>query len=51
MLVMSAHHRNLKDRLFGRSISKAMSFYAKIPLLVFHHTRNKSNHVADKLIF
>ena len=55
ILVMSAHHRNIKDRLFGRSISKAMSFYTKIPLLVFHHERNKSDdaadHIVDKLIF
>ena len=55
MLVMSAHHRNLKDRLFGRSVSKAMSFYIKIPLLVFHRKRIKSDnaadHIVDKLIF
>ena len=55
MLVMSAHHRNLKDRLFGRSVSKAMSFYTKIPLLVFHHKRSKldnaADHIVDKLIF
>ena len=55
MLVMSAHQRNLKDKLFGKSNTKLMSFYIKIPLLVFHHKRNKSDnaadHIIDKLIF
>ena len=55
MLVMSAHHRNFKDKLFGRSHTKAMALYVKIPLLVFHHERNKSDdaadHIVDKLIF
>ncbi|MHB8260233.1 MAG: universal stress protein [Bacteroidia bacterium] len=50
MLVLSAHHRNLMDKLFGKSITKELSFYLKIPLLVFHHERNKSDNAADHTV-
>ena len=50
MLVMSAHHRNLRDKLFGRSITKEMAFYTKIPLMVFHHKRNKSDDESDHVL-
>jgi nucleotide-binding universal stress UspA family protein len=55
LLVMSAHHRNLMDKLFGKSITKVMAFYLKVPLMVFHHHRTKLDDASDqtvaKLIF
>ena len=55
MLVMSAHHRSIMDKLFGKSITKVMAFYLKVPLMVFHHHRTKlddaSDHTVAKLIF
>lgn len=55
MLVMSAHHRSLMDKLFGKSITKVMAFYLEVPLMVFHHHRTKlddaSDHTVAKLIF
>lgn len=50
MLVVSAHHRNVMDKLFGKSITKELSFYLNTPLLVFHHERNKSDNAADHAI-
>jgi nucleotide-binding universal stress UspA family protein len=54
MLVMSAHQRSLMDKLFGKSITKVMAFYLKIPLMVFHHHRTKlddaTDHAVTKLI-
>jgi nucleotide-binding universal stress UspA family protein len=46
LLVMSAHHRNLMDKLFGKSITKVLLFYLQIPLMVFHHKLTKSNNTA-----
>ncbi|HXU27994.1 MAG TPA: universal stress protein [Bacteroidia bacterium] len=55
MLVMSAHYRNLMDKLFGKSITKVMALYLKTPLMIYHHKRNKSDNATDyaveKLIF
>jgi len=55
MLVMSAHYRNLMDKLFGKSITKVMALYLKTPLMIYHHKRNKSDDATDyaveKLIF
>jgi nucleotide-binding universal stress UspA family protein len=42
LLVMSAHHRNLADRLFGRSITKKVVNHIQVPLMAFHH---KKSHV------
>ncbi len=50
LLVMSAHHRNLTDKLFGKSITKVMAFYLKVPLMVFHHKRNKTDDATDRTI-
>ena len=50
LLVMSAHHRNLVDKLFGKSITKVMALYLKVPLMVFHHKRNKSDDASDKTV-
>ncbi len=54
LLVMSAHHRSLIDKLFGKSITKVMAYYLKIPLMVFHHKRtaldDASDHTITKLI-
>jgi len=55
MLVMSAHYRNLMDKLFGKSITKVMAFYLRTPLMIYHHKRNKSDNPTDyaveRLIF
>lgn len=37
LLVMSTHHRSIIDKLFGKSITRHVSFHSSIPLLVFHH--------------
>jgi nucleotide-binding universal stress UspA family protein len=50
MLVMSAHHRSLMDKLFGKSITKVMAFYLKVPLMVFHHERNKTDDATDHTV-
>ena len=54
MLVMSAHHRSLLDRLVGKSIAKEITLHLKTPLMVFHHRKNTSkndvDHTAAKLI-
>ncbi len=54
LLVMSAHHRSLMDKLFGKSITKVMAYYLKIPLMVFHHKRtaldDATDHEVTKLI-
>jgi nucleotide-binding universal stress UspA family protein len=41
LLVMSTHHRNFFDRIFGNSVTKYMAFHTTIPLMAFHHA-NKS---------
>jgi len=50
LLVMSAHHRSLMDKLFGKSITKVMAFYLNIPLMVFHHKRTKLDDAADHAV-
>jgi len=47
---MSAHHRSLMDKLFGKSMTKAMAFYLKIPLMVFHHKRTKYDDATDHAV-
>ncbi|GAB4010468.1 universal stress protein [Spirosoma migulaei] len=37
LLVMSAHYRSLPDKLFGKSLTKSMTLYAGVPLMIFHH--------------
>lgn len=37
LLVMSAQQRDLMDKLFGKSITRVMTLYLKVPLMVFHH--------------
>lgn len=37
LLVMSTHHRSIIDRIFGKSITKQVTFHTSVPLLVFHH--------------
>ena len=46
ILVMSTHHRNFIDKIFGKSITKQMSYHTNVPLMAFHHT----NESAVKLI-
>lgn len=42
MLVMSAHHRDFFDKLFGKSVTKHMVYHTAIPLMVFHHYNDSS---------
>lgn len=37
MLVMSAQHRNLLERIFGKSTTKEITLKTTIPLIIFHH--------------
>lgn len=37
LLVMSTHHRNLFDKIFGKSITKQMAYHIKIPLMALHY--------------
>ncbi len=37
LLVMSAQRRDLADKLFGKSITKMMTLYSRISLMIFHH--------------
>jgi len=36
LLGMSAHHRSVTEKFFGKSLTKAMTLYSDISLLVFH---------------
>lgn len=37
LLVMSTHHRGIIDKLFGKSLTKQVTFHTSVPLFVFHH--------------
>jgi nucleotide-binding universal stress UspA family protein len=37
LLVMSTHHRNLFDKIFGKSITKQMAYHINIPLMALHY--------------
>ena len=50
LLVASAHHRNLLDKLLGQSVSKMLSLYVKTSLMVFHHKRNVTDDVTDTAV-
>ncbi|MDI1354264.1 MAG: universal stress protein [bacterium] len=39
LLVMNTQQRNLVEKLLNDSISKEITYHAKVPLLVFHHTK------------
>lgn len=40
LLVMSTHHRNIFDKIFGSSITKKMAYHTKVPLLAFHYKKD-----------
>ena len=42
LLVMATHHRDLMDRIFGKSFTKKMAFHTKIPLMAFHYKKAES---------
>lgn len=42
ILVMSTHHRDFFDKLFGKSITKHMAYHTSIPLMAFHHDKKSS---------
>lgn len=42
MLVMSTHHRNFFDKLFGKSVTKHMVYHTSIPLMAFHYNKRAS---------
>ncbi|MDI1353809.1 MAG: universal stress protein [bacterium] len=37
LLVMSTHHRDFFDKIFGKSYTQQMAYHTKTPLLAFHH--------------
>lgn len=37
LLVMSTHHRDIIDKIFGKSLTKKITFHTSVPLFVFHH--------------
>lgn len=37
LLAISTKHRNVIEKLVGASITKALVFHSKVPLLVYHH--------------
>lgn len=39
LLSMSTHHRNLFDKLFGKSLTKKMAYHTKVPLIAFHNKK------------
>lgn len=41
LLVLSTHARDLRDKLFGKSIAKKLVFHTKVPLMVFHHKKKE----------
>ncbi len=42
LIAMSTHHRDLMDKLFGKSITKEMAFHTQVPLLAFHHNKTET---------
>ena len=39
MLVMSTHHRDFFDRIFGRSLTRQMAYHTKVPLMALHYSK------------
>jgi len=39
LLSMSTLHRNLVDKIFGKSITKKLAYHTNVPLLAFHHKK------------
>ena len=42
LLVMSTHQRNFLDKVFGKSITKNLSFHVTVPLMAFHYKKKES---------
>ncbi len=42
ILVMSTHHRDFFDKLFGKSITKHMAYHTSIPLMAFHYDKKSA---------
>lgn len=40
LLAISTKHRNFIEKMFGKSITKALVFHNKVPLLIFHHKQS-----------
>jgi nucleotide-binding universal stress UspA family protein len=41
LFVMSTMHRDIFDRLFGRSMTEKVAYHTRMPLMVFHHKEHK----------
>jgi len=42
LLVMSTHKRDLLDKLFGKSLTKKMTYHSKVPVMAFHYKKKES---------
>lgn len=41
LFVMSAMHRDIFDKLFGKSMTEKAAYHTRMPLMAFHHKENK----------
>ncbi|MDP3555982.1 MAG: universal stress protein [Bacteroidota bacterium] len=42
LLSMSTHERGILDKIFGASLTKAMAYHSKVPLMAFHNKKTSS---------
>lgn len=42
LIVMSTHHRDIFDKIFGKSITKHMAYHTGIPLMALHYNAKTS---------
>lgn len=41
LLVLSTHQRDLRDKLFGRSIAQKLVYHTKVPVMAFHYKKKE----------
>lgn len=41
LLVLSTHQRDLRDKLFGRSITQKLVYHSKVPVMAFHYKKKE----------
>ncbi len=42
LLVLSTHERNLRDKLFGNSITQKLVYHSKVPVMAFHYKKEEA---------